>query len=108
MASFHELVFKSPQIPTSTGNKQGHVVAKQSDTRRIESLLQHDAQERSIDLNPAVVLDKTQFSEFVHEEIHARTRCSDHLRQGLLGNFRQKVLRRLWFSITGKKQERTC
>jgi hypothetical protein len=71
MASFHELVFKSPQIPTSTSNEQGDVVAKQSDTRRIESLVQHDAQERSIDLNPAVVLDESQLPEFVHEEIHA-------------------------------------
>jgi hypothetical protein len=33
--------------------------------------VQHDAQESSVDLKAAVVLDEAQFSEFVHEEIHA-------------------------------------
>ena len=31
------------------------------------SVMQHDAQERSIDLNPAVVPDEAQLLEFVHE-----------------------------------------
>jgi hypothetical protein len=32
-------------------------------------LVQHDAQERGIDLNPAVVLDETEFPELVHEDL---------------------------------------
>jgi CRP/FNR family transcriptional regulator, cyclic AMP receptor protein len=36
-----------------------------------------------------VVFDEAQFPEFIHEEIHARTGGSNHLRQGLLGNFGQ-------------------
>jgi hypothetical protein len=32
-------------------------------------LVQHDTQERGVDLNPAVVLDEAQFPKFVHEEI---------------------------------------
>src|SRR5258708_30462481 len=37
------------------------------DRSRGESVVQHDAQERSIDVNSAVVLDETQPLEFVHE-----------------------------------------
>jgi len=32
-------------------------------------LVQHDAQERSVDLKSAVVLNETQLSEFVHEKL---------------------------------------
>src|SRR5216684_1585426 len=32
-------------------------------------LVQHDAQERSVDLKSAVILDEAQFPEFVHEKI---------------------------------------
>ena len=48
--------------------------------QRFESVVQHDAQERSIDLNAAVVLDETQLPEFVHKQIDPSTRCADHLR----------------------------
>jgi hypothetical protein len=33
------------------------------------------------------VLDESQFSEFVHEEIDARTRCANHLSEHFLRNF---------------------
>jgi|SRR5271155_456805 len=37
-------------------------------------LVQHYAQERSVDLQATIVLDESQFSELVHEEIDARAR----------------------------------
>jgi hypothetical protein len=42
-------------------------------------------QEGSVDLKSAVVLDES--SEFVHEEIDARTRCANHLSEHFLRNF---------------------
>ena len=48
-------------------------------TQRFESVVQHDTQERSIDLNATVVLDETQLPEFVHEQIDPSARCAYHL-----------------------------
>ena len=38
---------------------------------KVGLLVQHDAQERSVDLQAAVVLDEPELAEFVHEKIHA-------------------------------------
>jgi hypothetical protein len=51
---------------------------------RLESVVQHDTQERSVDLKTAVILDEAQFPELVHEKIDSRARCADHLRQRFL------------------------
>jgi len=39
--------------------------------RFADLLVQNDSQQRLIDLDFAVVFDEAQFSEFVHEKIHA-------------------------------------
>jgi hypothetical protein len=44
------------------------------------SIVQNNSQEGTIDHELAVVLDKPQLLELVHEESNPRTRCSDHLR----------------------------
>jgi arginyl-tRNA synthetase len=41
--------------------------------RRLRSVVQDDVQERAVDLRPAVVMNETQASEFVHERAEART-----------------------------------
>jgi hypothetical protein len=38
---------------------------------RPASVVQYNTQKRRVDLKAAVVLDESQFPEFVHEEIHA-------------------------------------
>jgi hypothetical protein len=51
-------------------------------------VVQDNTQEGIFDVDPAaVVLDKSQFPEFVHEKIDARPRCANHLSQHLLGYF---------------------
>jgi CRP/FNR family transcriptional regulator, cyclic AMP receptor protein len=55
------------------------------------SLVQDYSQKRFIDLDFTVAFDEAQFPEFVHEEIHARTRSSHHACQGLLRNLRQNI-----------------
>ena len=37
-----------------------------------------------MDLKPAVVVNKAQFPEPIHEEADPRARCADHFRQRLL------------------------
>ena len=34
-------------------------------------VVQHDAEQSVVNLDPAVVLDEAEFPELVHEEIHA-------------------------------------
>jgi hypothetical protein len=51
---------------------------------RLESVVQRDTQERSVDLKTAVILDEAQFPELVHEKFDSRARCADHLRQRFL------------------------
>ena len=53
----------------------------------------------------AVVINKTQFPEFVHEKTHARSRRADHLRQGLLADFRYDWLRPTFLAKIRQKQK---
>ena len=65
--------------------------------------MQHDAQERSVDLKAAVVLDEAQFPELVHEEIDARARCANHLGQRFLRHLGENSVRLVLFAVTGKQ-----
>jgi hypothetical protein len=70
--------------------------------------MKHDAQERRLDLDPAVVVDKAQLPELVHEEVDAPA-CSPHdfgerfLRQSRHNPLRRAVLR----SVPRQEQKRT-
>jgi hypothetical protein len=56
--------------------------------------VQYHVQQSVVDLNSAaIVLDKTEPSEFIHEHIDPGTRRSDHLRQHLLGYLGKRLLR---------------
>src|SRR5260370_2115325 len=64
--------------------------------------LQDDAQKGLVDLQDspsAAVLDEAQFSEFVHEQIDPRACCANHLRQHLLRNRGNSLLRLVLFAI---------
>src|SRR5579864_2835717 len=50
-------------------------------------VVEDNIQERVIDVNPAVVPDKAQLLELVHEQIDARSSSANHFRQRLLRNF---------------------
>ena len=68
--------------------------------------MQDNAQKRSVDVESAVVFNEAQFSELVHEKIHAGTRCADHLREHLLRNFGEYLLRFVFLAITRQQQQR--
>jgi hypothetical protein len=47
-------------------------------------VVQNDIQQRAMDFDAAIVLNKAQLPKFVHKETYARARGSDHLRKRLL------------------------
>jgi hypothetical protein len=59
-----------------------------------------------VDFNFAVVINKTQFPKSVHEKAHARSRRADHLRQGLLADFRYDWLRPTFLAFWDQAHER--
>ena len=61
-------------------------------------LVQHDAQERSVDLKSAVVLNETQLAEFVHEKVDSWARRPDHLRQRFLRHLGENSMGLIFFA----------
>jgi hypothetical protein len=66
-------------------------------------LVQYHAQERSVDLKSAVVLDEAQFPELVHEEIDARACCANHLGQRFLRHLGENSMGLVLFAVLGKQ-----
>src|SRR5688572_250243 len=52
------------------------------------SVVKHNAQQRRVDLEVAVVFDVAELAEFRHEKVHARPRRPDHFRERLLRQLR--------------------
>ena len=69
--------------------------------------VQDNAQKGIVDADLAVVLDKAQFPEFIHEKIDPRPRCANHFRQHLLRYFGEHLLSMAWRAIARKKQQST-
>src|SRR5580692_3775588 len=61
-----------------------------------------------MDLELSIVLDISQLAELVHEEAHARSRGSDHLREGFLAEFSDDRLRRALLTEIGEQKEQAC
>jgi hypothetical protein len=55
--------------------------------------VENHVQQGTVNLDAAVVVNKTQFTKFVHEKAHVRSRRADHFRQCLLADFRYDWLR---------------
>ena len=75
------------------------------DKRKLVLIVQDYAQERSVDVEPAVVPDESQLSEFVHEEIHAGARCADHFGERLLRYFGEHLFGFVFPAIASKQQQ---
>ena len=51
-------------------------------------VVENDVEERAVDLQPAVVVDESQFPEPIHKKAHSRASGADH--------FCQRFLTDLW------------
>src|SRR5579862_1774237 len=69
--------------------------------------VQDQVQQRAVYLDLAVVIDKPQFAELVHEKTHARSRGADHVRQCFLTDFRQDRLGAACLAKIRQEEERS-
>ena len=72
----------------------------------LRSVAQHDAQERVVDLQAAVVVDEPELAKLVHEEVDPRACRANHLGQDFLRDFRKGAVSRLRFTVTREQQKR--
>src|SRR6267378_8501317 len=70
-------------------------------------LVQDNTQEGIVDVDLAVVLDESEFPEFVHEKIDPRPRCANHFRQHLL-RYSGKHLLRLALRAIAREQQQSA
>src|SRR3984893_8353178 len=68
-------------------------------------IVENYVQQGTVDFNAAVVVNKTQFPEFVHEKTHARSRRADHFRQCLLADLCYDGLRPPFLAKIRQKQK---
>jgi hypothetical protein len=66
-------------------------------------LVKDDFQKGFINRDFPVVLDESEFPEFVHKEIHARPRGADHFRDRLLRDLLQNLLGLILFTVAREK-----
>ena len=67
--------------------------------------MQDDIQQRAVDLENTVVINKSQFPEPVHEEADPRTGCANHFRQHLLADLWNHSLGYAFFAKAGEQQK---
>jgi len=62
-------------------------------------------QQRFVNLDAPVVFDKPELAKSIHEEANARASSADHLRQGLLRDLGNILLRLAWLSEFRHQQQ---
>src|ERR1043166_5462027 len=78
--------------------------AKRTESER-RSVVEDDVEQRAVDLQPTVVLDKAQLPKLVHEEADARAGCADHLRQRFLADLGHAASRPPFLAEVGQQQK---
>ena len=67
--------------------------------------LQENIQKRVVNPNLAVIFDKAQFSETIHEKAHSRPGCANHFSQYLLADLRNYRFRFAFFTELREQQQ---
>src|SRR2546423_7000866 len=69
------------------------------------SIVQDHVEQRAVDFEDAVVLDESELSKAVHEEIHPRSGRADHLREDFLADPGDHVLRLALLAEVSEQQQ---
>ena len=75
--------------------------------KREDLIVEDDVQKRWVNVESAIVLNKSQPLEFIHKNIHAGARGANYLCQHSLGHFSYQLLRLVLLAITSEQQEGT-
>src|ERR1700730_9228845 len=70
--------------------------------------MQNDVQQGAVNFQVAVVFNEAQFPEFIHEVTDARPRGADHLREGLLADLRNYLLRSAVLAKIRQEEKSSC
>ena len=70
-----------------------------------ELVVENNIKQRAVDLQPTVVVNKSQFSEPVHEEAYPGAGCAYHLCEGLLADLGNDRLGRPFFAKMSQQQK---
>src|SRR5579859_8005819 len=68
-------------------------------------IVEDHIQQGTVDFQSAVVLDESKLSKPIHEEVHARPRRPDHLRENFLTDLGNHVLRPAFLSEMREQQK---
>src|SRR6266446_2360404 len=69
------------------------------------SVVEHDVEQRTVNFQPAVIVNQPKLSEPVHKKVNARSSRTDHFRQSFLAYLRNYVLRSPFLSKTRQQQK---
>jgi hypothetical protein len=69
-------------------------------------IVQNDVQQRIMNFQSSVVIDKAQLAEFIHEKAHPRSGRADHLRQRFLTEVSHDRLRPTFLAEICKQKEK--
>src|SRR6185369_5303325 len=70
--------------------------------------MQYDRKQRAVYLQRAIVFNKAELTELVHEIIYTGARGTDHLCKRLLADLREDGLGSAFLAKIGQQQESTC
>jgi hypothetical protein len=73
----------------------------------VSLIVQDNAQEGNVDVEPATVLNEAQLLEFIHEQINPGASCPDHFSKRLLRSFGKYFLSLVLLAIASEQKKST-
>src|SRR5580658_564208 len=94
---------RSDSLIALTAALRAFSLGYQADPTRKFSIVQDHTEQGIVHMQTAVIIDESQFLEFIHEKIDSRPCRSNHLSQRLLRYFGKDKLRFVLVAVSGKQ-----